>query len=462
MIGSILDNENEELRCIGLTRGPDGLLRWRNDSPDHPRNWSTRRKVYDTTVITFLEFYVTVISTTGAIVADDAGPELGMGKIATLLSFTFMYNLGQAFGGCLIPPLSELVGRRTPYLVSCILFSLFNLIIGTVPHQSAIWAGRFITGFTSAIPAVVTAGSVEDMFSTERRVAAVVTAAMFVLLLGIRESRPSKLLKRKIAALESQGNIENLDWFNPDHSPDWRTFMNLIAVRPMRLLATEPLMIMATTIFAISWGIIYLFTESLLGIYQSLGFTRPRASLPFLVIASGIALTALPRLWDMKIIKRRRKQNERVEPEDKITGFALAAPALASGLVVFSWTIPPLVTGVHWIVPTLALAPIGFAVNEMAYTLSGYLADAYLLYASSAFSAIAFVRALVSGLMPLIAHIMYAGLGANLAGTVIAGIAVVFRAAPWVFFRYSKKLREASPFARFSLEGYRRTNIEGL
>jgi MFS family permease len=54
--------------------------------------------------------------------------------------------------------------------VSCAVFSLFCFLIGIVPHFSAVWIGRFVTGFTSAVPAVVTAGSIQDMFDGKQRV----------------------------------------------------------------------------------------------------------------------------------------------------------------------------------------------------------------------------------------------------------------------------------------------------
>jgi hypothetical protein len=140
-------------------------------------------------------------------------------------------------------------------------------------------------------------------------------------------------------------------------------------------------------------------------------------------------------------------------------GFAIAAPALAIGLMWFTWTVPPAVPQVHWLVPTAALVPVGFAVNEMAYTLSAYLTDTYLLYSASAFCGLAFVRALVSGLMPLVGQQMYPALGTNIAGTVVACFAVVFCLAPWVFFRYGRALRERSPFAKHSLESHLKSQI---
>lgn len=137
----------------------------------------------------------------------------------------------------------------------------------------------------------------------------------------------------------------------------------------------------------------------------------------------------------------------------------MAAPALAVGLALFAWTVPPAARHTHWLVPTAALVPVGFAVSEMAYTLSAYLTDAYLLYAASAFCGLAFVRALVSGLMPLAAQQMYPALGANIAGTVAAGAAALFCLAPWVLIRRGAALRGRSPFARHSLECHIRSQI---
>nr|XP_036585692.1 MFS multidrug transporter [Colletotrichum truncatum]KAF6795743.1 MFS multidrug transporter [Colletotrichum truncatum] len=489
-------DESTTLARFGVERRDDGLINWRRDCKSHPRNWSLARKTFDTTVIILFELYTTIISTTGAVAATEAAPEYGMSRQASLIGFTLMYQLGQAVGGFLIPPFSELFGRRLPYLVSCAAFCIFSLLTGVVHHTAAVYVGRFVAGIASAVPSVVIAGSVEDMFNTKRRVwiivlwnagttvglcfgpiyaayiseavgwrwifysAAIVTGVLFVSLFGIKESRPSLLLGHIVQRMGEQTSIQDLNWHNPDEAPDFRALVQISVVRPGRILLTEPLVIMVALISASSWGMIYLFTESLTVVYISLGFTKTQASLPFLAIAVGVIFTFLPRLWDMKIVKDRQRKQIPVQPEDKIIGFAFAAPAQAIGLAWFAWTIPPLIEDVHWMVPTAALVFVGFAVNETAHTLSGYLADSYLLYSASAFSGLAFVRAVASGLMPLIAHEMYAGLNANHAGTILAALAAAFCVTPWLFFRFSKRLRQKSPFARFSLETHYRTNVE--
>ncbi|KAJ0107705.1 hypothetical protein J7T55_010312 [Diaporthe amygdali] len=440
------------LASYGLERDLSGVIGWARGSAHHPRHWPTSRKVYDTALIILLELYTTVISTTGAAAADAAGPECGMGKITALVAFTFMYQLGQAIGGYFIPPLSELAGRRYPYLVSSAAFSIFCAVIpaGSSSTPATIFVGRFITGFASAVPSVVIAGSVEDLFDTRARVwvvvlwnaattialcigpiyasyiiaspqgwkwvyysASITTGVLTLALVGVRESRPSVLLRRRVAKLaQEQGdNIDDLRWKNADpRQGGWKTFAHIVVIRPACILLTEPLVALIAFISGISWGVIYLFTESTRGIYQSMGFDKTTASLPFVALACGVCLTFLPRLWDMKVVSRRQKAKEPVEPEDKIMGFAFAAPALTIGLFWFAWTVPPAAPSLPWIIPTLALVPIGFAVNEIAYTLSGFLADSYLLYSASAFSGLAFVRAILSGVMTLVAQPIAVGL----------------------------------------------------
>jgi MFS family permease len=69
-----------------------------------------------------------------------------------------------------MPPLSESFGRRAPYIYSCAAFSIGSLIAGVVPSIAGVFVGRFICGFASAVPSVVIAGSVQDMYSPDHRI----------------------------------------------------------------------------------------------------------------------------------------------------------------------------------------------------------------------------------------------------------------------------------------------------
>ncbi|KXJ97225.1 major facilitator superfamily transporter [Microdochium bolleyi] len=479
----------------GLQRDAHGLICWLPGSADHPRNWNSGRKFYTICLIILLELYTTIISTTGAAVAREVGPRYGLEELPVLFAFISMYQLGQAVGGYFIPPLSEIAGRWWPYFVSSLLFSVFCLVIPLGGHVATIYAGRFITGLASAVPSVVIAGSIEDLFNIRQRVwmviiwnssttialclgpiyasymiarvgwewvyysASICTLAMSVALLPMRESRPSVLLGRKIEELRELKSIADLRWTNADVAQNRQAWTRIVVVRPMQILVTEPLVMLVALTSGISWSVVYLLTESISGIYSTMGFTNSEASLVFLSVAVGVLVTLGPRFAEIKQVDQLQAAGKHVEPEDKMRGFMYAGPALTLGLFWFAWSVPP-ATSVHWAVPTLSLVPIGFAVNESAHSLSGYLADSYMLYSASVFAGLALTRALISGFMPLAAHALYARLDANRAGSVLAGVSLVFGTAAFIFLRYSKALRRRSPFASYSMAMHQLTQVE--
>ncbi|KAL2817607.1 major facilitator superfamily domain-containing protein [Aspergillus granulosus] len=485
-----------QLARHGLELEPStGYIRWRKDTKDHPRNWSTCRKTFDTSLVMFLEFYTTVISTTGALAAELALADYDSSKMTLLVAFSLMYQVGQAVGGLIIPPSSDLFGRRTPYLISCAVFSISCLVIAVAPHISGVFVGRFFSGLASAVPSVVVSGTVEDQFDTERRVwvvlvwnaaataglafgpvyascitsvaswrwifysAAIGAGACNLLLFGIRESRPSKLLAEKIRCLRAEFPSAKLNYHTADPFPTFRVFIDIVCIRSTVMMVTEPILIIVSSISAISWGLIYLFTESLLGAFTALNLTEREATWPFLALIVGVILDALPHIWEVQSLKRKRQQKIPIHPEDKIGGFTYGTIALATGLWWFYNTTPPAMADVSPFLPAAALVPIGFGVNEIAYTLSGYLTDTYTVYAASAFAGLAFVRAIVAGIAPLVGHVVFDGEQGLVPGYVVAGLATGFCVVPFVFFKVGRTFRQKSEFARYSFEMNRLTTV---
>lgn len=103
---------------------------------------------------------------------------------------------------------------------------------------------------------------------------------------------------------------------------------------------------------------------------------------------------------------------------------------------------------------------VGFALNENVYTLTGYLADSYTIYAASGFAGLILARASTCAIIVPFTRAMYVNLGYNVATSILAAIATVFCAAPVVFLRYGKRIREASVFAKLSLTTYRENKVE--
>lgn len=126
----------------------------------------------------------------------------------------------------------------------------------------------------------------------------------------------------------------------------------------------------------------------------------------------------------------------------------LSAPLLAIGLWWFAGTVPPLVgTGFSPVVSMIPTLFVGFASVEFDYVLAGYLTDTYQSRAASANSPMAFLRALVSGVYPLVGKSMYDALHASTATFILAAVATIYGVIALVFRKYGKAIRQRSRFA---------------
>jgi hypothetical protein len=387
-------------------------------------------------------------------------------------------------------------------------------MIASVPSLGAAIAGRTITGFLSAIPTVIITGSIEDMFNardriwlvfaymvvanfavamgpvmsgyitaslgwsvplssssapeailtTHRRwvfyISSMVTGCIGLLMLAIRESRPSLLLSWEVNKLRQVTGNMSLQAQNPDEVPKLSIFVRDGLLRPLRLFFTEPIVFACSLMSGCSVAVMYLFTESLPPIYESMGFTTRDSNLPFFAIGLGFLPSILVRLMDQRVAAERHRERLPLLPEHKLAGISLGAPFLAVGLWWFAWMVPPAIHGVHWFVTFIPLFFVGFALNEFGTVLAGYLADSYNSYAASAFAAMSLARSTLSALFPLIAPEMFGALGANVALSVLAAGALVFCPVPFIFRSYGQRLREKSKFAKYSLQVYAATTVE--
>ena len=154
----------QALHVEGLTINAQSNVTWANNGISHPRNWPLSRKLYDTAVICFLEFFMTLISITGSSVAPHAAEKLDISIRLSLFCFTTTYMIAQAFGSLIFPPFAERFGGRAIYISTTFLFGSFCGVLALWPASlSAVITCRLATGFLSAIPSVVAAGSLENM-----------------------------------------------------------------------------------------------------------------------------------------------------------------------------------------------------------------------------------------------------------------------------------------------------------
>lgn len=244
-----------------------------------------------------------------------------------------------------------------------------------------------------------------------------------------------------------------LSYESTDNVPSFRAFCETSLVLPIRLFFTEPIVFCTSIMAATVCAVVYLFPEAFPVVFIDVfEFTPRQCALVNLAIPIGVISTFLTRLYDIRVSNIRRRNSVVAQPEDKIFGFLVAAPILAIAFWWFGLTVPPLTKGLSPWIPIASLTLVGFAVVEFDSVLAGYLTDTYTSHAASANASLSFLRAVMSGTLPLFGHSMFTNLGPNVAMFVLAGLATVYCGVAVMFAKYGKAIRLRSQFAQQGLE----------
>jgi hypothetical protein len=271
--------------------------------------------------------------------------------------------------------------------------------------------------------------------------------------MGMKESRPSVIIRREIRVATHTSGFKGLFYESTDTAPSFSAFCQTSLILPVRLFFTEPIVFLASIMASTSSAVIYLFPEAFPVVFKTaFGFSLRQCSLVNLAIPVGVMFTFLPRLYDIRVSNDRRRRNITAQPEDKIFGFLVAAPVLAAAFWWFGLTVPPMTTGLSPWIPIASLALVGFSVVEFDTVLAGYLTDTYTSHAASANASLSFLRAVLSGVLPLFGHSMFEGLGPNNAMFVLASFATLYCGVAVLFAKYGKRIRLRSKFAQHGVE----------
>jgi multidrug resistance protein len=155
------------------------------EGTEDPRNWSSTRKWSTAAIISFM-VSVSVMSRQACLTpvqgfisplgssivvpgsaAIDFDFDLGS-QILSLLPVS-LFVLGLGMGPFILAPASELRGRQPVYLVSSVVFVLFNVATALAPNHAALVILRFLAGAAGSAGPSLGAGSIGDMFAPAER-----------------------------------------------------------------------------------------------------------------------------------------------------------------------------------------------------------------------------------------------------------------------------------------------------
>jgi hypothetical protein len=228
-----------------------------------------------------------------------------------------------------------------------------------------------------------------------------------------------------------------------------RSLLAETLIRPSHMLCTEGVVLSLGLWSAFVIGTAFMFTQSIVQVYAGLyGWSYFGTGMVQSAIVIGEVVGLAASVVQDRVYFSSARRNT-VDPGHPIpeARLYLSIPAsflgLTGGLFFFAWTS---YASVHWIVPSVALAFVGFGMFCCTTALTTYLLDAYTKYAASAVAGVAFLENFMAAFLPLATQSMYRTLGFNWASSLLAFIALALSFIPLVILRYGVKIRERSPF----------------
>ncbi|KAF9520522.1 hypothetical protein BS47DRAFT_1378723 [Hydnum rufescens UP504] len=453
------------------------IVDWEADDKENPFNWSKPRKWR---ISLTGSSFTGLTAATGALVA--AGSQSMIRDLhctseqaqATLALFA----LGFGVAPLALSAYSEEFGRKPIYLVSFAIFTLFFMPIALAKNVQTVMISRFIQGAAGSTGGAMVAGTLADIWVTGERgfpMAIYTFAAFFgtgmgptiagwvelklhwrwiewiamcfgsvlglwMALYGVQETRGHILLGRRAEKLRKSTGDNR---YQVAYRPKMRELIWISITRPIYLLVTEPVVASISLWIGFGWGVLYGLVDSVGLVFGALhGFNVAQQGMVFLTVAIGSIIGLIGNIYQERLYAR---DVGRFGPEARLYAASVAGVGFAIGSLIYAWTS---FSSVHWIAPCIGLTVISASIFTIYLASFSYLADSYLVYASSALSGQGLVRNLLATGFPLFTPQMYTKLNFRWASTLLGLVAAGLAPIPIVLFFWGPQIRARSKFAR--------------
>ncbi|EUC38620.1 hypothetical protein COCCADRAFT_82483 [Bipolaris zeicola 26-R-13] len=448
------------------------------DDPNNPQNWTAKKKW---TIVATLGL-VTLITPVGSSFFAPGVPQVMRAFHETsrvMAAFVVsVYILGFAIGPLVIAPMSEVYGRMPLYNICGVLFVIFTVACAVSDSMGMLIAFRFLAGCAGAAPVTLGGGTIADMFPVQERAGAMTIWAigpllgpvvgpiaggflvenlvwrwvywilaifggafgLLFLVLG-RETYAPVLLARKTKSLiKSTGNTDLRSKLAQDLPP--REILIRAIVRPIKMLLFSPIVLLMCLYISFNYGILYLFFTTITFVFEGqYEFSSGSVGLAYLGIGAGMVMgLMLLGTRSDSYIKYKQETKGKAKPEHRLP-LVLTLPGaigLPIGIFIYGWTAK---NKVHWIVPIMAMAPVGLGSLTALMSIQTYLVDAFTQHAASVVAANTVLRSMFGAFLPLAGLPMYDSLGLGWGNSLLGFIGVAFIPVPILFRYYGERLR---------------------
>jgi MFS transporter, DHA1 family, multidrug resistance protein len=271
--------------------------------------------------------------------------------------------------------------------------------------------------------------------------------AWLVAFFALPESYLPVLLDWKAKQLR---HITGNDRYQARHANEASFFKRLGEVLPLpiKFFGQEPVIAVFGAYLVLLYALLFSFLSGFEYIFQrtyqlSTGMTGSC----FGAIAAGatFGIFAAPGLYSWARNETNHVHGAPVDPEFRLWPAIVAGPLLPACLFCLGWGTRPYISIWLGLVACFGFGLVLISVYSSVYE---YVIDSYGDHAAVALSSITLVRYFVAGGMVLAARPMYEGIGVSGTLTLMGSLAAVLAPAPFLFYKFGKKLRGKSPYAK--------------
>lgn len=423
---------------------------------------------------------------------EGAAANLHVAQVSANLSIT-LFVAGFGFGPMLFAPLSEFIGRRPVYIITGLLYWIFNFPCAIAQNLATLLAARMIAGLAASAPMTNVGGTLSDIWKVEEKgipmaifssvlflgpamgplvggwIATATsiykgwrwiywtlfayTFIMLVIMIFVPETLGSAILKARARRLRKKTGDDRYKTAMERTELSFSRTMLVSLYRPFEMLIKEAILTLFSLYLCLIYSLLYLLFFAFPIVFaEGHGFSEGLTGTTFMAIVVGILLALLfVLLWNEPMYKRRAEKRlaagaeQGNTPEDRLPLMMIGATILPIGLFIFAWTSMPYVP---WEGACIGGGvSLGFAFVSVYLSANNYLVDVYPSYAASALAAKTLLRSLCASAVPLFVTPMYHHMRNQWASTLLAFVAVGMLPIPFFFYMTGAKFRASSQFA---------------
>ncbi|KAJ3827584.1 major facilitator superfamily domain-containing protein [Lentinula raphanica] len=452
------------------------IVNFEKGKGEDPREWPKSRKWF----VTFTTAFLCTSAALGSsiVTGDMSGPVSDLNTTQEIVNLTVTcFVIGFGIGPLFFAPLSEVSGRRLPYILSILFFFIFTLPSALAKNAATLVIGRQLAGLAASAPICNVGGSMADIWAVEERgfpmatfsfaifigpclgpilgswigqevgwrwiywVLFIFTGCAFVLTLFMPETLASALLKKKAKKLREETGDPNYRTLEELEGPSFGHMMATALWRPLQMLFTEPILAFMTIYLSFIYSILYLlFFAFPIAFVNIRNFSSGLAGVTFVSIMLGICLAMSLMPFQERLYNRITRFG--AFPEARLFPMMLGALVLPSALFIFAFT--GAYSWVHWIGVCVSGFVFGFALLIIYISGNSYIVDSYSDYAASAIAAKTLVRSEIGAMVPLYVNQMFNNMGFQYAGLLLALVGVLIAPIPFIFYKYGERIRSKS------------------